>query len=370
MLLLTGATGFLGSRLCAELLRRTHRDIACLVRADSAEDAERRVRARLQRQDSDVASYGLLRCVPGDFTRPFFGLAAGAWRQLGRQVTEVYHCGASVNMAAPYEYLEPVNVDGTARVLEFCQAAGVERLHHVSTLGVFLSARRTGMRVVGEDAVPSAATCSEIGYPRSKYEAELLVLQAAARGLAVRLYRPGVVLADSRSGACPTDDFTARLLAAMVASGVFPRTGNVLRTVAADHAAQQIAALSLAADADGVAFPVTGPEPFPTTEFWHQARSFGYRIQATTPVGWSAALKAQGPRRPALAMRALGISRYLLGLDEDAVLPDFGCEPTTRLAADLGVVSPPMDTAYFARMFTHLIEHGVIHGPLSDGESP
>lgn len=363
MLLLTGATGFLGSRLCAELLRRTDLPVVCLVRAAGVEHAERRVRARLQRRDPEVAACDRLRFVPGDFTQPCFGLDAGAYQRLVRAVSEVYHCGASVNMAAPYETLAPVNVAGTARVLEFCRDADGARLHHVSTMGVFLGARRVGMPVVAEDAQPSGSTCGEIGYPRSKYEAEMLVREAGTRGLAVRVYRPALVLADSRDGACPHDDFTARLLAAMVATGVFPYTGNVLQVVTVDHAARIIAALSLAPGLDGAAWPLMRPEPFAAAEFFDRACAFGFPLAVTDPTGWLAALKGQGSRRSALAMRALGISRYLLGLDEDSLLPDFQCERTVKAAADLGVVPPPMGADYFARLFAHLIGHGVLPGP-------
>lgn len=359
-MLLTGATGFLGSRLCAELLRRTQREIVCLVRATSVAEAEARLRSRLHAQDPDVADAAQLRVLVGDFTRPHLGLTADAYRLLARQISVVYHCGAAVNMAAAYEELAPVNVAGTRQVLDFCRAAGVDRLHHISTMGVFLSARRAGMAVVGEDAVPSRATCSEVGYPRSKYDAEELVRAAAAEGLAVRLYRPALVLADSRDGACPHDDFTARLLAAATAMGSFPLTGNVLPVLAVDHAAQAIAALSLAGDEDGRAYPLMRPEPFPATEFFHRAHAFGYRLAGTTAADWQAQLKAKRSSRPALAMRALSISRYLLGLEDATRLADFQAETTTKTVADLGVVPPSMDTCYFTRMFTHLIEHGVL----------
>ncbi|QNP68839.1 SDR family oxidoreductase [Streptomyces roseirectus] len=66
--LLTGATGFLGSRLCASLLRRKDREIVCVVRAPTVAQADERVRSRIREQDPDVAGSARLNCVPGDIT--------------------------------------------------------------------------------------------------------------------------------------------------------------------------------------------------------------------------------------------------------------------------------------------------------------
>jgi thioester reductase-like protein len=355
---LTGASGFLGSRLCAELLRRTADDVVCLVRAGSAAAAEARVRDRLAEQAPDVCRSPRLHCVAGDFEKPWFGLAQPDFRRLAENVREVYHCGASVNMGAPYAELAPVNIGGTRHVLEFCAAGGVERLHYVSTLGVFLGGRRAGVDQVAEDLLPTPDTCSEIGYPRSKFEAEELI--RAAPHVAARIYRPGLVLADSVTGACPNDDFTARLVAAMAVTGLFPGTAGKIPVIAVDHAAQAIAALSLAPEGDGATYPLMRPEPFPALEFFDQAYRFGYRINITDVPGWRHALKSKGRNRATLAIRALGITRYLLGLDEETCLPGYSCARTTRLAADFGVRPPSMDSGYFDRMFMHLINNGTI----------
>lgn len=358
MLFLTGATGFLGSRLCAELLRRSEEDVICLVRAESVAAADRRVRDKLAEQDPDMAPSPRLRFVAGDLARPRFGLDEVAFRRLAGQVREVYHCGASVNMGAPYAELAPVNIEGTRHVREFCTVGNVDRLHYVSTLGVFLGGRRARVSKVGEDHVPTAETCSEVGYPQSKFEAEELV-RAVSR-FPVRIYRPGLVLADSRTGACPHDDFTARLLAAMAVTRLFPGTVNDIPVVAVDHAAQAIAALSLVPDGDGLAYPVMRPEPFSARNFFEQAYRFGYRVNVTDVAGWRGALKGKGRNRSALAMRALGIAGYLLGLEREKRLPEYSCTRTTRRLADLGVVPPSMDSAYFDRMFLHLIGNEAI----------
>ena len=374
MLLLTGATGFLGSRLCAEILRRTDQQVICLVRAASAAEAEERVRGRLRWQDPDLSRSPWLLALPGDFTLPRFGLGQDGYRALAASVTEVYHCGASVNMAAAYGRLAPVNVTGTSRIVEFCETTErpeLRRLHHISTLSVFLTGRRDGRDIVREHAMPTERTCGEFGYPKSKYEAERIVAAAAARGLPATVYRPGLILADSRDGACPREDFVACLYAAAILTACSPDSDSRLPVIAADHAAQLIAVLSLAPAprARPAAYPVTRTEPFAVREFFDQARAFGYPLTAVSAQEWSAALRRHRNRRPARALRALTISRYLLGLSPETRLPEVECTETVKIAADARIAAPPMDRAYFSRIFRHLIDHAVIPRPSAPKET-
>jgi len=359
MLLLTGATGFLGSRLCAELLRRTDQQVICLVRADSTEDAERRVRDRLSAQDPGQARSHRLRFVAGDVALPRFGLARDLYDALDIEVTDVYHCAASVNMAGSYRRLAEVN-EGDPK-----------RLHHISTLSVFLAARRAGWDRVPEHAMPTPRTCGDFGYPRSKCDAELLVAAHALRGLPATVYRPGLVLADSRDGAAPHDDFIACLIAAAIATGRFPETDSPLPVIAVDHAAQMIAALStVARTRPGLdVHPVIRPEPLLARELARHLRARGYDVTAATETEWLAALRGQGRNRYAQAMRALTISRHLLGLSPDTRLPELDCTETAKSCAGAGIVSPAMDRAYFSRALRHLSEHGVIPQPTQQTRS-
>lgn len=375
MLLLTGATGFLGSRLCAELLRRTDEKVACLVRADTPDHAERRVRERLAAQDFDVADSPRLRFAVGDVTLPRLGLDQRVYDELAAEVTDVYHCGASVNMAGSYRRLAAVNTVGTARVLKFCEAAGdagSKRLHHISTLSVFLRARRCGLDSVPEHAMPTEHMHGDFSYPRSKYEAETLVAAHARKGLPATVYRPGLILADWRDGAAPPDDFIACLLAASIATGRFPETDGALPVITVDHAARMIAALSLTARTPsrlGI-YPVLRPEPLPVHEFAEQLRAHGYEVRAANEAQWLTVLREHGQSRHARAMRALTISRYLLGLSPDTLLPRVDCTETAKVCAQAGITSPPLDHSYFSRALCRLADHGAITHPAKVSSPP
>src|SRR5262249_19684535 len=116
--LLTGATGFLGAFLLAELLRDGRATVHCLVRAPDRSIA----RARIERH---LASYGLwdeamrdrIAPLPGDLGRPALGLSPNQFGELAERVEVVYHNGARLNFVQPYASLRDVNVGGTAEVL-------------------------------------------------------------------------------------------------------------------------------------------------------------------------------------------------------------------------------------------------------------
>jgi FlaA1/EpsC-like NDP-sugar epimerase len=96
--LLTGATGFLGSFLLSELLRRTRTDVYCLVRAADAEEGGERLRRVLRAYalwDEELSS----RIVPvvGNLSEPLLGLGSRRFEELAGKIDAVYHSGASVN---------------------------------------------------------------------------------------------------------------------------------------------------------------------------------------------------------------------------------------------------------------------------------
>ena len=115
--LVTGATGFLGSFLFDELLRSTglNTKFYCLVRHRDCGENQRD-----NRMLETLKYYGLPgqtlqdRIVPvtGDLTQSQFGLEDGDYRQLSEEVDLIFHCAASVNYVYPYPAVKPHIVDG------------------------------------------------------------------------------------------------------------------------------------------------------------------------------------------------------------------------------------------------------------------
>jgi amino acid adenylation domain-containing protein/thioester reductase-like protein len=187
--LLTGATGYLGSYLLRELLADRDRQVSVLVRGADAPTARARLGGVLCRYFGR-AEGALLRDNPrltvlaGDLRRDDLGLPPRVHDQLSDSTQAVFHCAANVKHFGHYWEFHADNVAATARLLALAghRTANPADFHLVSTLSVCGRAPEEGFRLFTEyDAAPGGL--DDNYYVRSKQEAERLVI-AARRDLA------------------------------------------------------------------------------------------------------------------------------------------------------------------------------------------
>jgi dihydroflavonol-4-reductase len=120
--LITGGTGFIGSRLALACVEQGHQ-VAVLGREDASE-AELSNRAFLESKG--------VRILLGSVTdrERMFAVTAG--------IDRVFHLAAAQHeMNVPDELFRAVNVEGTRNMLDASVAAGVQRFLHGSTIGVY-----------------------------------------------------------------------------------------------------------------------------------------------------------------------------------------------------------------------------------------
>jgi fatty acid CoA ligase FadD9 len=235
--LLTGATGFLGRFLGLEWLQGladSGGTLICLTRGADAAQARQRIEAALSSDAQLLDRFQTLakdhlEVVAGDIGEPYFGLDRATWRRLADSVDLVVHPAAHVNHVLPYRQLFAPNVVGTAEVIRLAITARLKPIHYVSTMGVSAVAHQ----LVDEDtdirrSVPACTVDDGYanGYGISKWAGEVLMREAHdVCGLPVAVFRPGMILADSRyAGQLNVPDIFTRLLFSLVATGVAPRS--------------------------------------------------------------------------------------------------------------------------------------------------
>jgi thioester reductase-like protein len=190
--LVTGFPGFLGSRLLPRILRRSpEARAACLVQAKFEALAKDRVAAL---EAAEPALAGRIDLVAGDITVPGLGLTDGP--ALATQVTEIWHLAAVYDLSVPRDVGLRVNVEGTRNVLRFAEGCpGLRRHQYVSTC--YVSGRHCG---------PFHETDLDVGqsfnnhYEETKFLAEAEVAEARDGGMPTSVYRPAIVVGDSRTG--------------------------------------------------------------------------------------------------------------------------------------------------------------------------
>jgi long-chain acyl-CoA synthetase len=260
LILLTGATDFLGAQIARLLLQGTDHRLAVLVRGQNESDARRRLESVWSAwpETKGAARSDRVRVLSGELNRPDLGLGPYNYAQLRGALTHVVHAAAELKLDGKLEELRRINVEGTARLLELVRAAhadhGLERYAHVST--AYVAGCRTGE--VAEEQLTDRYGFAN-AYEQTKYEAELQV-RAAMRDLPGSVFRPGMVVGDSHTGevrAFNTVYVPLRLYLSGRLRLVPARPELSLNMVPVDYVANSIAKLLFDPRAIGLTFHLT-----------------------------------------------------------------------------------------------------------------
>jgi thioester reductase-like protein/short-subunit dehydrogenase len=247
----TGGTGFIGRRVVSRLL-------------DARPDAQVWVLVRRQ----SLGRFERLATEWGERAKPLVGelpeltLTPETIAELGgpqRRVDHLVHCAAIYDITAGEAEQRAANVEGTRAVIELAQRLNAT-FHHVSSIAV-----------AGDFAGEYTEDDFDVGqqlptpYHQTKFEAELLV--RSAPGLRYRIYRPAVVVGDSRTGEMDKVDGPYYFFGVLAKLAVLPSLTPILlpdtgrtNVVPVDYVVDALVALMHAEGRDGQTFHLTAPK--------------------------------------------------------------------------------------------------------------
>ena len=200
----TGASGFLGANLVHELVARGHR-VKALLRAGS--DPRGLAGADWERVEGDISDREKLKAA----------MRGCDWS---------FHVAASYHLwLRDYRPMYAANVEGTRNVIEAAARASCSRIVYTSTVGcIGLPKENHGKVLPTDETAPVAETQMSNHYKLSKWRAERVALELAAKGLPVIIVNPTAPVGPRDVKPTPTGqvivDFLNRKMPAYLDTGL------------------------------------------------------------------------------------------------------------------------------------------------------
>lgn len=275
---LTGATGFLGGRLLAELLKKTKADIYCLVRSEP----------KLKKALENMPGEDIARIHPvyGDMTQPHLGIQEQEWQKLSKTVDTIYHCAATVNMALSYQDLRASNIAATEEVLRLACEGRRKRIHYASTLSVFVATDQNTGSLRETDRLESTRHVYG-GYAQTKWAAEWMLLQAPKEVCDITHYRFGLMTGDTVTGVCAERDFLAMFAKGIAHLQIAPKGFDddlFVDITPVDYAAAAMAHLSLRGKDD--IYHIANPKSLSLGRLLSAIERKSVKLQRVSVTGW------------------------------------------------------------------------------------
>ncbi|MFE1797928.1 amino acid adenylation domain-containing protein [Streptomyces sp. NPDC059517] len=371
-ILLTGATGFVGVHLLAELLTGTRTDVGdpevvCTVRARTPAEATARVQEALKAHRIHLPDQALRRitAIPSDLSRPRLGLDARHFAELGRTCRAIVHNAATVSILREYATLRAANTESTRDLLRMAAARSTP-LHYVSTLSVAPS--RTLSREVPEAFLPPHAGLRS-GYQQSKWASERLLEQAAERGLPVTVHRLGRVVGPYTTGYVNERDFLWSVLRAGVPAGIVPDLFEEETWTPVDHVAKALVHLSLVQrPPNATVFQHAATAPVRLSDLYDWLGEYGYPLRRMTTARWRTELARSADAPGAEASTSATTLAFFDSRDAEPAGLDLRLG---RIRSDnvrnglrgSGITCPPVDRDLVFRYLDHCVTSGMLPPP-------
>ena len=183
MILVTGATGFVGSELICLLVKKNLNVVGLYRNEIQKNKTIHIIKSRLKKNTEKLKKIKWIKANLKDFSsleNAFFG------------IKKVYHCAALVSMAfKDQKRLLKINQEGTSHIVNLCLKNNIKKLVYVSSIAALGNDKYENE--INESS-PWDNSIEKTTYSYSKYVAELEVWRGSEEGLPTVIVNPGVIL--------------------------------------------------------------------------------------------------------------------------------------------------------------------------------
>jgi nucleoside-diphosphate-sugar epimerase len=262
---ITGFPGFIAGRL-VERLATADTQFFLLVQPQFVKKAISDIEEISAETNTPLENFAI---IEGDITQKNLGISEADLEIVKAETTDVFHLAAAYDLAVAKDLAYRVNAEGTRNVNELMKdLPDLRRYNYVSTC--YVAGRRTGE--ILETELEHGAGFRNF-YEETKYLAETEV-EKLKDDLPVTIFRPSVVVGDSKTGETPKYDGIYYLIQYLRKSPSLLRFINVgndavkLNLVPVDFVVEGIATLAKDENAVGKTVALADPNPLTTKELF------------------------------------------------------------------------------------------------------
>ncbi|MDI6643769.1 MAG: AMP-binding protein [Methanobacteriaceae archaeon] len=257
-ILVTGATGFLGTQIMRRLIGK-NMEIMVLVRGKTYEKALNHLKRSWMEWPELLEAIGKeIKLIKGDVIEPNLGIDKKVYGQLIKNLSYIINCAADLRLDASLEELRKINVNGTSHLIELSKKAhedhGFGCFVHIST--AYVAGKREGP--ISEESLSDDYGFSS-NYEQSKYESELVVRNSKVPHAIIR---PGMIVGDSKTGYIKTFNTIYVLLRLYLNQKlrVVPVDSSLkINLIPVDYLAEAVNKLTFDKGSEGKTYHLTAP---------------------------------------------------------------------------------------------------------------
>lgn len=357
-ILLTGATGLLGSHVLSLLARDASVEkVFCLVRGSCADGAHGRVNQSLRdRQLPSLQKSCSIVVLCGEAGKHHLGLNDQIYHEISETVTHIIHLAWPVNFRMKLSSFEE-SIAGVHNLLSFAIASSRTEAPRFIFCSSVASVMASKAHVIPETISDDLSSATNLGYSQSKWVAEQICVSAAQTTRLkdkISILRVGQLSGNTKTGTWNMKEAWPTLLSTVKLTGVLPDLpGEVLDWLPVDIAAEAVVGSSLQPTPSHIIYHLVNGDS-PTT--WRQMLEWLHEdvaFETVPPSKWLESLdkvSARGESHPALALLELWRSAYQVSDDKQAPRKGFATE-NTREALPASHQLAPVSRPYFQKLW-------------------
>jgi len=360
-ILLTGATGFLGSHLVFELVKKTKATLYLPVRGKTQEEAEARLKRRLAfyfGEDFFISYKDRIVTLKADLSEENLGLEVHQYKEWCETIEAVVDPAANVKHHGVYEELYRDNVKATEHLLEFAVTGKNKNFHYISTMDVGYG------NIPGKDYILFTEYCHDVGqqieqiYLKSKLEAEKRVLAYREKGINSSIYRVGNLIFQSGTGIfqenIEDDYFYATIRGAVKLKLLSEKMKKIVFDMSfIDYSARFIVMLFTRAQLKNETYHLCNPNRIRMTEMVEFFKQFGYNLNDVKQQDVEKYLaKFEGNSEYEKIIELMKVHSWTYE-EKKGTQPVYQCDRTVTLLKKIGCEWPKITKDHVQKMISH-----------------